>query len=142
LKSIYNNQGNIAIYPSTTKLEVGGGYRIHSSGKMYERVKNNILNAVKKESDDMLNNKLYIATTIIIISNKVLYQFTHYVIHNNLNTGKYRLNHMLNNKIKKKKPICTITMSKLYPFTHEVKQKEPLIFLEMYEDKIRKIIEG
>src|SRR5699024_12604669 len=97
----YTNQGNIAIYPSTTKLEVGGGYRIHSSGKMYEQIKNNILNAVKQESDDMLNDTLYIES-----------------------------------------PIGTFSMSELYPCTHEEKQKEPLIFLDMDEDKIRKIIEG
>ena len=101
LKSIYTNQGTIAIYPSTTKLEVGGGYRIHSSGKMYDNLKRNILNAVKQESDDILNDTLYIET-----------------------------------------PVGTFSMSELYPFTHEVKQKEPLIFLEVYEEKIRKIIEG
>ena len=101
LKSIYTNQGQIAIYPSTTKLEVGGGYRIHSSGKMYERIKNNILKAVKQQSDDMLNDTLYIES-----------------------------------------PIGTFSMSELYPFTHEVKQKEPLIFLQMYEEEIREIIEG
>src|SRR5690625_4090405 len=76
LKSIYTNIGTIAIYPSTTKLEVGGGYRIHSSGKMYERVKNNILNAVKQESDDMLNDTLYIETPIGTFSMSELYPFT------------------------------------------------------------------
>lgn len=34
----------------------------------------------------------------------------------------------------------TFSLSDLYPFTHEVKKKEPLVFLEIKQDQIKKII--
>lgn len=36
----------------------------------------------------------------------------------------------------------TFSLSDLYPFTHEVKQKEPLIFLEIKQDKMKELING
>src|SRR5699024_8093493 len=34
----------------------------------------------------------------------------------------------------------TFSLSDLFPFTHEIKQKEPLIYLEIKQDQIKKII--
>ena len=34
----------------------------------------------------------------------------------------------------------TFSLSDLYPFTHEVKQKEPLVYLEIKQDQIKEII--
>ena len=99
-KSIYNNQETISIYPSTTKLEVGKGYRIHASGKMYNSMKEAMFAQIKQQADDYASDVLYIESVL-----------------------------------------GTFSLSDLYPFTHEVKQKEPLIFLEIAQEKIKDIIE-
>ena len=100
LKSIYNNQETISIYPSTTKLEVGHGYRIHANGKLYDQLKDQLFKEVKQQADDIHSDVLYIESVI-----------------------------------------GTFSLSDVYPFTHEIKQKEPLIFLELKQDQIREIIE-
>lgn len=64
LKSIYNNQQTISIYESLTKLEVGKGYRIRSSGKMYDHLKENMFEEIRKQSDDLNSDVLYIESTI------------------------------------------------------------------------------
>src|SRR5699024_9769769 len=51
-KSIYNKQETISIYPSITKLEIGSGYRVHSSGRLYDMMKDKIFDEVKKNVDD------------------------------------------------------------------------------------------
>lgn len=101
LKSIYNNQETISLYPSNTKLEVGGGYRIYSSSKMYDRMKQNLFDSVRENIDEFTDDVLYIESTI-----------------------------------------GTFSLSDLFPFTHEIKQKEPLIFLELKQEQMRKIIEN
>ena len=37
--------------------------------------------------------------------------------------------------------IGTFSLSELYPYTHEVKQKEPLIFLQLRQEQIKNIID-
>ena len=101
LKSIYNKNGTISIYPSTTKLEVGKGYRLFSITKFYEKMKEQLFQALRNEEDEFTSDVLYIESAI-----------------------------------------GTFSLSDLFPFTHEVKQKEPLIFLEVKQDQIRRIIEG
>ena len=98
-KSIYNNQETISIYPSITKLEIGRGYRIHTSGDIYDKLKDNIFNEVKQNVDDT-SDVLYLETVI-----------------------------------------GTFSLSELYPYTHEVKQKEPLIFLQLRQEQIKNIID-
>lgn len=36
--------------------------------------------------------------------------------------------------------VGTFSLSDVYPFTHEIKQKEPLVFLELAQDQVKKII--
>ena len=99
LKSIYNNQGTISIYPATTKLEVGRGYRVHAGGKFYDRMKAQLFESIRKQEHEFTDDVLYIESVL-----------------------------------------GTFSLSDLYPFTHEVKQKEPLIFLELKQDQIREYI--
>lgn len=101
LKSIYNNQETISIYPSITKLDVGGGYRIRSGGQIYDKLKTKIFNDIRKEDDRMMSDVLYIESAI-----------------------------------------GTFSLADIYPLTHEIKNKEPLIFLEIKQDKIKKIIKN
>lgn len=98
-KSIYNNEETISIYPSITKLEIGSGYRVHSSGQLYDMMKDKIFNEVKQNIDDA-SDVLYLETVI-----------------------------------------GTFSLSELYPYTHEVKQKEPLIFLQLRQEQIKNIID-
>lgn len=99
LKSIYNNQETISIYPSITHLEIGQGYRIYSSGKLYDRMKSKMFEDIRKQVDEFNSDVLYIESII-----------------------------------------GTFSLSDMYPFTHEIKQKEPLIFLELKQEQIRNII--
>src|SRR5699024_9724292 len=99
LKSIYNKDETISIYPSTTKLEVGKGYRIHSNGKYYDLMKAKMFEKIREQEDQFTSDVLYIESIL-----------------------------------------GTFSLSDLYPFTHEVKQKEPLIFLELKQDQIKQII--
>ena len=98
-KSIYNNEETISIYPSITKLEIGSGYRVHTSGRLYDMMKDKIFNEVKQNFDDT-SDVLYLETVI-----------------------------------------GTFSLSELYPYTHEVKQKEPLIFLQLRQEQIKNIID-
>src|SRR5699024_1021262 len=101
LKSRYKQAGTIAIDPSTTKREEGKGYRLFSITKFYEKMKEQVFQALRNEEDELTSDVLYIESVI-----------------------------------------RTFSLSDLFPFTHEVKQKEPLIFLEVKQDQIRRIIEG
>ena len=38
--------------------------------------------------------------------------------------------------------IGTFSIADIYPFTHETKQKEPLVFLEIYQARIKELING
>lgn len=99
LKSIYNNQELISLYPSKTKLEIGKGYRIRSSGQLYDKMKAQLIKGVKEQIDNFTSDVLYIES-----------------------------------------PIGTFSLSDMFPFTHEIAQKEPLIFLEITQNKIKRII--
>ena len=79
LKSIYNKQGTISIYPSTTKLEVGKGYRIKSNGKYYNKMKEHIFKQAKEQAEDTSSDVLYIESTIGTFSLSELYPYTHEV---------------------------------------------------------------
>lgn len=98
-KSIYNRDETISIYPSTTKLEIGKGYRIHAGGKLYDTLKAKMFEEIRKQEQNYTSDVLYIESIL-----------------------------------------GTFSLSDLYPFTHEVKQKEPLIFLEISQEKIKEII--
>src|SRR5699024_8308564 len=63
-KSIYNNQRTISIYPSKTKLEVGKGYRIHSNGVLYDRLKERMFEQIREKADDVNSDVLYIESVI------------------------------------------------------------------------------
>src|SRR5699024_11033667 len=80
-------------------LEIGQGYRIYSSGKLYDRMKSKMFEDIRKQVDEFNSDVLYIESII-----------------------------------------GTFSLSDLYPFTHEIKQKEPLIFLELKQEQIRNII--
>lgn len=101
LKSIYNKQKTISLYPSKTKLEAGRGYRIVSGGEYYEKKKKEIFEEVRDVYDPFTEEGLYVETVI----------------------GTY-------------------SISDIYPFTHEIKQKEPLVYLEIYQEEIKELING
>ena len=101
LKSIYNNDETISIYPSITKLEVGKGYRIHAGGKFYDSLKAKMFKEIRESVNEFTSDVLYVESMI-----------------------------------------GTFSLSELFPFTHDIKQKEPLVFLEITQEKIKKIIEG
>lgn len=101
LKSIYNDQETISIYPALTKLEVGGGYRLRTNSKVYDTMKEMMFKQIKE------SGKINGESDVLYIESA----------------------------------IGTFSLSELYPVTHEVKRKEPLIFLEMQQDQMRKIIE-
>ena len=100
LKSIYNEVETISLYPSTVKLEVGTGYRIRSSGHLFDKLKENILNGAKENISEFTDDALYIESVV-----------------------------------------GTFSISDLFPVTHEIRQKEPLVYLELKQDKIRKILD-
>lgn len=99
VKSIYNNDRTISIYPSITKLEIGKGYRLHTGGKQYDKLKQEMFNDIKQQEQHFNSDVLYIESTL-----------------------------------------GTFSLSELYPFTHEIKQKEPLVYLEIKQEQIKKII--
>lgn len=99
LKSIYNKQKTISIYPSTTKLEMGGGYRFSASGKFFDNKKKEMFEDIKKNHDEFTDDLLYIESVL----------------------GTY-------------------SITDIFPFTHEVKSKEPLVFLEIKQDKLKELI--
>lgn len=101
IKSIYNNQETISIYPSVTKLEVGKGYRIKASGNFYDRMKAKIFESIREQEDEFTSDVLYVESIL-----------------------------------------GTFSLSDIFPFTHEVKQKEPLIFLELKQNQIKEVIEN
>lgn len=100
LKSIYNEDETISIYPAKTKLEVGGGYRIRTNSKVYDTMKEIMFKQIKEQGIEADSDVLYIESTL-----------------------------------------GTFSLSELYPLKHEVKMKEPLVFLEMQQEQMKKIIE-
>ena len=99
LKSIYNNDETISIYPSITRLEVGKGYRIKTNSQWYEKEKNQIFSEIKEHIDEFTNDVLYIESTI-----------------------------------------GTFSINDIFPITHEVKNKKPLVLLNITQDKFKNMI--
>lgn len=99
LKSVYTNQGTIAIYIAKTKLEAGRGYRMQSQSHLYDKMKQQILGELRDNIDQFTDDVLYVESVV-----------------------------------------GTFSLSDLFPFTHEVKKKEPLVFLEIKQEKIKDII--
>lgn len=99
-KSIYNNEGTISIYPSTTRLEVGGGYRIQTNSTIYDGMKKAIFEQIRESVDEFTSDVLYVESVV-----------------------------------------GTFSLSDVFPFTNEIKNKESLIYLEITQQKIRKLIE-
>jgi len=64
LKTIYNNQETISIYPSVTKLEVGNGYRMFSNSKLYDQLKEKIFKEAKEKINEFDSDVLYIESAI------------------------------------------------------------------------------
>lgn len=79
IKSIYNNQGTISIYPSITKLEVGRGYRVHSNGKIYQKMKEEMLKQIRDNVDEFTSDVLYVESILGTFSLSDLYPVTHEV---------------------------------------------------------------
>lgn len=78
-KSIYNEQETISIYPSTTNLEIGQGYRIHASGQLYDKIKNEIVEEVKNNIDHFTSDILYIESIIGTFSIGDIFPYTNEV---------------------------------------------------------------
>src|SRR5699024_5080321 len=64
LKYNYNNKETISIYQSKTQLEIGQGYRIYSSGKLYDRMKSKMFEDIRKQVDEFNSDVLYIESII------------------------------------------------------------------------------
>lgn len=77
LKSIYNSQQTISIYPSKTKLEVGTGYAIHSNRQYYNELKERLKKEVKAELDLFTDDILYIESVIGTFSISELFPVEH-----------------------------------------------------------------
>lgn len=79
LKSIYNNQGTISLYPSVTALEVGKGYRIKTVSPYFDKLKKQMLEEIKEQEDAFDDDVLYIESELGTFSLSDLYPFTHQV---------------------------------------------------------------
>lgn len=79
LKSIYNKQGTISIYPSMTELEIGSGYRLRSNSDLYDGMKENIIKQAKENMDEFTSDVLYIESIIGTFSLSDIFPFTHEV---------------------------------------------------------------
>lgn len=79
LKSIYNRDETISIYPSHTKLEIGGGYAIYTNNSLNDRLESKILSEIKEHESEFTDDFLYVETTIGTYSLSDLYPYTHEV---------------------------------------------------------------
>ena len=77
LKSIYNNEQTISIYPSTTQLEMGKGYAIHSDGQNFKKMKARLIKEVDEQMDKFTDDVLYIESTIGTFSLSELFPVIH-----------------------------------------------------------------
>lgn len=77
LKSIYNNQETISLYPSVTKLEVGKGYRIISNDPYSDRLKEQMFTELRKKADTFTDDALYIESSIGTFSITDVFPLTH-----------------------------------------------------------------
>ena len=79
LKSIYNKDETISIYPSKTLLEIGSGYRIRSNSPKYDEEKAQIFKEVREFVDEFTNDMLYVESTIGTFSISDIFPITHEV---------------------------------------------------------------
>lgn len=79
LKSIYNNDETISIYPSKTLLEKGMGYRIRTHSKKFDQMKREILEEMRAHEKDFTNDIMYVESVIGTFSYSDLYPVTHEV---------------------------------------------------------------
>ena len=79
LKSIYNKDETISIYPSKTLLEIGSGYRIRSNSSKYDEEKAQIFKEVREFVDEFTNDMLYVESTIGTFSISDVFPVTHEV---------------------------------------------------------------
>lgn len=63
-KSILNKQGTVSIYPSSTKLELGGGYPIFADDETIKKIRNSILDKAKKDFINGSEDIMYIESNI------------------------------------------------------------------------------
>lgn len=77
LKSIYNDEETISIYPSITRLEVGKGYRIHANGELYDLLKAQIIEEVRASVDEFTSDVLYVESVIGTFSMADFFPFEH-----------------------------------------------------------------
>lgn len=64
LKSIFNNQGTISIYDSTTTLKVGKGYRLYAYDELHEQMKQQMIQEIRDSGDGSTNDLLYIESNL------------------------------------------------------------------------------
>lgn len=77
IKGIYNEQGTISIYESTTNLEIGKPYRVYTNDLEYDKKKKQVLEQAKKELEETEEQGLYIESNIGTFSISELYPVTH-----------------------------------------------------------------
>src|SRR5699024_7147450 len=129
LKSIYNNQETISIYPSITHLEIGQGYRIYSSGKLYDRIKSKMFEDIIKQVETRQRYRIYASGKLYDrMKSKMFEEIT-------IQVDEFNSDLLYIERI-----IGSFSLSDMYPLTHEIKQKESLIFLELKQEQIRNII--
>lgn len=63
-KSIYNKQGTISIYDSTTELKEGGGYRVFSFDPFHEELKEKMFEEIRNSGDGSTPDLLYIESNL------------------------------------------------------------------------------
>ena len=63
-KSIYNKQGTISIYESTTDLQVGKGYRIFSYDERLDDLKEKMFKEIEETHNGDMDDMLYIESSI------------------------------------------------------------------------------
>ena len=79
LKSIYNKDETISIYPSKTLLEKGRGYRIRTHSKKFEQMKQEIIEEMRAHETDFTNDIMYVESVLGTFSYSDLYPVTHEV---------------------------------------------------------------
>lgn len=78
-KAIYNEQGTISIYPASTELSIGQGYRIFSYDENYDTFKQKLFNKIREEMEGNTPDIMYIESTLGTFSLSDLYPVTNEV---------------------------------------------------------------
>lgn len=64
IKSIFNKQGTISIYNSTTTLKIGNGYRMFSNDEHHENIKQMMFEDIRNSNDGSVDDLLYIESNL------------------------------------------------------------------------------